>query len=104
MAVCWLCLDQTWCSYKRRYGCGRKVITIIVRLNSEEVAMPPEEGVRKAREAVGVFSSPETLQEAIDELLSSGFHRAELSLLASEHAVEEKLRYQYEKVNALADD
>jgi hypothetical protein len=42
--------------------------------------MSPEEGVRTAREAVGVFNSPETLQEAIDELLSSGFHRAELSL------------------------
>src|SRR5207244_8437858 len=44
------------------------------------------------------------LQDAIDELLSSGFDRAELSLLASEHAVEEKLGHRYEKVSALADD
>ncbi len=36
--------------------------------------MPREEGVRTAREAAGVFTSPESLQEAIDELLSSGFH------------------------------
>jgi hypothetical protein len=43
------------------------------------------------REAVGVFHDPASLQEAIDELLSSGFDRAELSLLAGEHAVEEKL-------------
>ena len=42
--------------------------------------MPAEEGVRTVREAVGIFSSPEALQDAIDELLSSGFHRAELSL------------------------
>ena len=43
------------------------------------------------REAVGVFASENDLQAAIDELLSSGFHRAELSLLASEEAVNEKL-------------
>ena len=35
---------------------------------------------------VGVFHSPEDLESAIDELLSSGFDRAELSLLASEDA------------------
>ena len=56
------------------------------------------------REAVGIFHRPEDLQAAIDELLSSGFHRAELSLLASEQAVEEKLGHRYEKVSALADD
>lgn len=66
--------------------------------------MPVEQEVRTVREAVGIFSSPENLQDAIDELLSSGFHRAELSLLASEHAVEEKLHHRYEKVGALADD
>jgi hypothetical protein len=37
-------------------------------------------------------------------LLSSGFDRAELSLLASEQAVEEKLGHRYEKVEQLADD
>ena len=66
--------------------------------------MPAEEGVRTVREAVGIFSSPEALQDAIDELLSSGFHRAELSLLASEHAVEKKLRHQYEKVGLFQDE
>jgi hypothetical protein len=66
--------------------------------------MPVEEDVRTVREAVGVFSSPENLQDAIDELLSSGFHRAELSLLASERAVKDKLHNRYEKVSALADD
>jgi hypothetical protein len=56
------------------------------------------------REAVGVFHRSENLQRAIDELLSSGFHRAELSLLASEGVVEEELGRRYENVNALADN
>lgn len=43
------------------------------------------------REDVGVFTSANHLQAAIDELLSSGFHRAELSLLAGVDAVNEKL-------------
>jgi hypothetical protein len=45
------------------------------------------------REAVGLFADQDSLQGAIDELLSSGFDRAELSLLASEHAVTDKLGY-----------
>ena len=53
------------------------------------------------REAVGVFSRAEELEDAIDDLLSSGFHCAELSPLASAHAVEEKLGHRYEKVKAL---
>jgi hypothetical protein len=57
-----------------------------------------------SREAVGIFHSPEALQGAIDELLSSGFHRAELSLLASEAAIVEKLGHLYRKVDELADD
>ena len=56
------------------------------------------------REAVGVFKRPEDLQGAIDTLLSSGFHRASLSLLASEHAVEAKLGHWYSRADALADD
>lgn len=51
----------------------------------------PVEKARTAREAVGVFSHPKDLQDAIDQFLRSGFDRAELSLLAGEHAVEEKL-------------
>ena len=55
-------------------------------------------------EAVGIFHRYEDLQGAIDELLSSGFHRSELSLLADEATVQEKLGHQYKKINALADD
>lgn len=55
-------------------------------------------------EAVGVFDDAATLQDAIDEILSSGFNRAEISLLASEQAVEEKLGHMYKKVTELEDD
>jgi hypothetical protein len=57
-----------------------------------------------SREAVGIFHSPEGLQGAIDELLSSGFHRAELSLLASEAAVVDKLGQMYRKAEDLSDN
>src|SRR5690349_13518639 len=66
--------------------------------------MPVDENIQTVREAVGVFNSPDDLQDAIDELLSSGFHRAELSLLASERAVVDRLRHQYEKPGTLAND
>ena len=66
--------------------------------------MTVEQEGRTVREAVGAFDRPESFQSAIDDLLSSGFDRAELSLLASERAVEEKLGHRYDKVSALADD
>ena len=66
--------------------------------------MEIDQDVQVSREAVGIFHTPETLQGAIDELLSSGFHRAELSLLASEAAIVEKLGHLYTKVDVLADD
>lgn len=56
------------------------------------------------REAVGIFASANDLQAAIDELLNSGFHRAELSLLAAQDAVNEKLGSRIENVRAVADD
>ena len=59
---------------------------------------------RTIREAGGVFHDAGTFQEAVDELLSTGFDRAELSLLAGEHAVTEKLGHMYEKVAAFEDD
>ena len=65
--------------------------------------MSDEQEIATVREAVGVFGRPETLQSAIDELLSSGFDRAELSLLATGHVVEAKLGHQYEKVSDLED-
>jgi hypothetical protein len=70
----------------------------------QKVPIPIKQESQTVREAVAVFENSENLQGAIDELLSAGFHRAELSLLASEHVVEEKLGHRYEKIKALADD
>ena len=56
------------------------------------------------QETVGIFYRAEDLQSAIDELLSSGFHRSALSLLASEATVNKALGHQYKKIGALADD
>lgn len=59
---------------------------------------------RKVREAVGVFHDPDGLQNAIDALLSHGFDRAELSLLAGEAAVERSLGHAWRGVRELEDD
>jgi hypothetical protein len=56
------------------------------------------------REAVGVFHDRDTFEDAVEDLMSAGFDRSELSLLASEQAVEQKLGHAYEKVQDLEDD
>lgn len=56
------------------------------------------------REAVGVFHDAEALEAAVDGLMSHGFDRAEISLLAGEHAVEAKLGEHYRRVQDLEDD
>ena len=56
------------------------------------------------REAVGVFETEEALQVAIDDLLSHGFDRAEISLLAASESVEQKLGHTYRKVAEVEDD
>lgn len=56
------------------------------------------------REAVGVFSDAQAFQAAIDELLTSGFDRADLSLLASETAVADRLGHFYGTATEVEDD
>lgn len=56
------------------------------------------------REAVGVFHDESAMQSAVDGLLVAGFDRSNLSLLASAHAVEEKLGHRYDKVTEVEDD
>lgn len=56
------------------------------------------------REAVAVFTTANDLQAAVDELLSSGFHRAELSLLAGEDALNKKLGGGFANARNLEDD
>lgn len=55
-------------------------------------------------EVVGIFHTAEELEAAIDDLLRSGFDRAQLGLLASERAIEDKMKHRYRRVTDLADD
>jgi hypothetical protein len=55
------------------------------------------------REAVALFKSAAALQEAIDDLLSSGFDRAELSLLATEEALRRKFGDRFKNSAELED-
>lgn len=66
--------------------------------------MPAEHSDREIREAVGVFADADSLEQAIDDLLTSGFDRAEVSLLAGEDTVEEKLGHKYRKASELEDE
>ncbi len=66
--------------------------------------MGTDEDYAQVREVVGVFDDDETLQEAIDELLSSGFDHANISLLADAAVVDRKLGHRYKKASELEDD
>lgn len=56
------------------------------------------------REVVGVFHDRDSFQDAVDELLNSGFDRADLSILAGKKAIERTLGGMYEKVADLEDN
>jgi hypothetical protein len=56
------------------------------------------------REAVGVFHDRDSFQSAVEDLMSAGFDRSELSLLAGEQAIEDKLGHAYRRVQELEDD
>lgn len=60
--------------------------------------------VSMVREAVAVFQTEKDMQAAIDDLLTHGFDRAEISLLASTDAVETKLGHRFRSVRELEDD
>lgn len=63
-----------------------------------------DQETQDVREAVALFDNQSDLQAAIDDLLSHGFNQAEISLLASEAAVVQKLGSRYRKTALLADD
>lgn len=56
------------------------------------------------REAVAVLDDEKMLEAAIDDLMSAGFDRAEISLLAGAEAVERELGHRYRRVADLEDD
>lgn len=63
-----------------------------------------DSGKLEVREAVGILDSEPELQAAIDDLLSHGFDRAEISVLAPVAAVEEKLGHRFKSVADIEDD
>ncbi len=56
------------------------------------------------REAVGVLPDVPSLEAAIDDLLSAGFDRADISLLATREAIDGKPGQEVERVEELEDD
>ena len=55
-------------------------------------------------EAVGVFHDPAQMQAAIDELQIHGFMRHEISVLAGEDTIHQKLGHLYKRVKEAEDD
>ena len=66
--------------------------------------MAAETGAKtKVTEAVAVFHDVSSLDAAVDDLRQAGFRRSDISLLASEDAIEQKLGHRYERVEELED-
>ncbi|WP_308910498.1 hypothetical protein [Pseudokordiimonas caeni] len=64
----------------------------------------PDEIAVTVEEAVGVFDHADWLQAALDDLQEHGFMRHELSVLASDKVVEEKLGHIYRRAEDVEDD
>ncbi len=58
----------------------------------------------RAREAVGVFSDPNALETAVNELEVSGFDRASISVLGSDAEVRKRVGRPYGNVAEIEDD
>jgi hypothetical protein len=69
-----------------------------------ENEMPAADSKSTVREAVAVFDDVSELDAAFHELREAGFGRGEISLLATEHAVQRKLGHRYERVEELEDE
>lgn len=65
--------------------------------------MSDQSGYLNTTEAVGIFHNAADLQAAIDDLLTQGFNRMDLSILASEKAIEDKLHESYVPARDLED-
>ena len=64
----------------------------------------PEPNQEVVSEAVAVFHDVSDLDAAVEELRAAGFAKDDISLLASEDAVEKKLGHRYQRVEELEDD
>ncbi|HSV29409.1 MAG TPA: hypothetical protein VLL76_07615, partial [Candidatus Omnitrophota bacterium] len=63
----------------------------------------PEQGV-EVREVVGLFPDTSAMEHGVEELLRNGFEHGDISLLASERTVREKLGHRLDDPVAAADD
>lgn len=64
----------------------------------------PPETRTKTIQAVAVFHDVAELDAAVEALIEAGFKRDDISLLASEVTVEEKLGHRYERVEDMGDN
>lgn len=70
----------------------------------ERIISPSPPFVPSVREAVGVFEKPEDLQAALDDLEQNGFMRQEISILAPNGTIGEKVAHEYAHVSFAEDD
>ncbi len=73
-------------------------------MTEPNIGKPEKTTVIDIPEAVGVFDSFETLQEAFYDLRKAGFSRYDISLLGHEKALKEKLGDTYSRVEDMEDD
>ncbi len=73
-------------------------------MTESNIAKPEKPTLIDIPEAVGVFDSFETLQEAFYDLRRAGFSRYDISLLGHEKALKEKLGDAYWRTEDLEDD
>lgn len=73
-------------------------------MNSEVESIGDVGPPAAVREVVGVFRDESAFEAAVDDLQENGFDRADISLLASEQAILDKLGHAYRKVSELEDD
>ena len=64
----------------------------------------PDQNKTAVTEAVAVFHDVSDLDAAVEELPAAGFDKDDISLLATEQAVNRKLGHRYERVEELEDD
>lgn len=71
--------------------------------NAPQIEPAPEDA-DVIEEAVGVFKTHDSLQAAAEELMEQGFMQQELSVLADDETVREKLGYTYADISEAEDD
>ena len=64
----------------------------------------PDQNKAAVTEAVAVFHDVSDLDAAVEELRAASFEKDDISLLATEQAVNKKLGHRYERVEELEDD